>query len=54
MLLHDTEWDGTPENCRMLDNPGGPVTAALNTFAAEAGVTWENRPGCYGIGMIRR
>ena len=56
VLLHDTEWEqtgATPDECRQLDAPGGTVTAALNDWCAKTGMTWENRPGSYGIGIIR-
>lgn len=51
VLCHDTEWahPGT-----MLDAPAGPVTAALDQWCGREGVTWANRHGSYGMGMIRR
>ncbi len=50
-LFHDTnlagwpgyEWDG--------DVP--PVRHALNDYCAEAGLSWEELPGRYGLGIIR-
>ena len=57
ILLHDTEWEQTgdsPDLCRQLDAPGGTVTAALDEWAARTGMAWENRHGCYGIGIIRK
>src|SRR5262249_32923697 len=56
VLLHDTEWEQTgasPDECRQLDEPGGSVTAALDAWAEETGMAWENRPGSYGLGIIR-
>jgi predicted O-methyltransferase YrrM len=50
VLMHDTEWE---EPGTMLDAPGGWVTQALDTFCAEAGLSWENRSGSYGMGILR-
>lgn len=51
VLCHDTEWEdpGT-----MLDAPAGPVTEALNTYCGYMGLSWENRHGSFGMGIIRR
>lgn len=52
VLLHDTELEspyGVPD-----DDPPFPVKAAIETWCAETGNTWVNRPNCYGLGMIRR
>lgn len=57
VLLHDTEWEqtgATPDECRQLGEPGGAVTAALDAWCAETGLTWVNRHGSYGIGIIRK
>lgn len=56
VLLHDTEWEQTgptPDHCRQLGEPGGAVTAALDEWTARTGMAWENRPGSYGLGIIR-
>jgi hypothetical protein len=46
ILLHDTEVINAG-----LDDPY-PVTRALNAYCAAAGLTWENRQGCYGLGVL--
>lgn len=49
VLMHDTE----------LERPDGyvgdpfPVARALDTYCEEKGLTWENRSGCYGLGVIQ-
>jgi cephalosporin hydroxylase len=51
ILLHDTELehpDGAPPA------PAFPVACAIDTWCAETGCTWENRPGSYGLGVIDR
>lgn len=47
VLLHDTELksDTEPDRCY--------VAEALGTFCAETGLAWENRPGSYGMGVLR-
>ena len=50
VLLHDTQWvpggiDG--------GTPTGEVARALDGYCVEAGLSWENRPGSYGLGVIR-
>lgn len=55
VLMHDTEWlppakPKVPPS--MLSKPGGPVTAALDTFCAERGLHWINRSGSYGMAVI--
>lgn len=58
-LLHDTMWDtcDPPQGdrwCRELDAPGGPVTRAIEAFCAAHGLQWSNRPGSFGLGVIRK
>lgn len=49
VLLHDTQLvDG-----RDAGTPAGEVARALDDYCAEAGLSWENRPGSYGMGCIR-
>ena len=50
VLLHDTEWK---EPGTMLDAPGGWVTQALDAYCKETGLSWVNRTGSYGMGVIR-
>jgi cephalosporin hydroxylase len=50
-LFHDTllvEWPG---HKRSGDTP--PVAQALDDYCAEAGLSWENIPGQFGLGVIR-
>ena len=58
-LLHDTMWDtcDPPQGgrwCQELDQPGGPVTRAIEAFTTAHGLTWVNRPGSFGLGIIRK
>lgn len=59
-LLHDTCWDTLdPETnggrwCRELDTPDGPVTRAIEAFCTAKGLRWLNRPGSFGLGVIRK
>lgn len=49
VLLHDTQWvSGTDTG-----TPTGPVAHALDDYCVEAGLSWVNRPGSYGMGCIR-
>jgi predicted O-methyltransferase YrrM len=50
-LFHDTNIIGWPGYHWDRDIP--PVRAALDEYCAEAGLTWENMPGEYGMGVIR-
>lgn len=50
VLLHDTEWE-YPDI--QLDEPDGPVARALTDYCEKEGLYWHNRPGCYGMGVIR-
>ena len=60
-LLHDTCWETIADPdahggrwCRELDYPDGPVTSAINAFCAAHQLQWSNRPGSYGLGVIRK
>jgi predicted O-methyltransferase YrrM len=50
-LFHDTNLIGWPGYAWDRDVP--PVQAALDDWCAETGLTWENLPGEYGMGVIR-
>ena len=50
VLAHDTQWQPPATD---LGRPGGAVAAALDDYCAESGLTWENRPGFYGLGVMR-
>lgn len=51
-LFHDTNIYDWPGYGWTGDVP--PVQQALDEYCAEAGITWENMPGEYGLGIIRR
>jgi len=48
VLLHDTQFAGGID----IGGPTGPVARALDDYCAEAGLSWVNRPGSYGLGVI--
>lgn len=50
ILLHDTEWE---DPAVQLDHPTGEVAQALTAFCEARGLRWENRPGSYGLGVVR-
>lgn len=49
VLCHDTQFFPPGQDC---GEPRGEVAQALNTYCAETGLTWSNRPGYYGLGVI--
>jgi predicted O-methyltransferase YrrM len=51
ILAHDTCWIPGDTD---LGVPVGPVARALDVWcqASPSGLTWENRPGSYGLGVI--
>jgi predicted O-methyltransferase YrrM len=50
VLLHDTQWK-YPDVA--LPEPAGPVAEAASEFCQRTGRSWQNRPGRYGLGIIR-
>ena len=50
-LFHDTHVMGWPGY--QWDRDVSPVWAALDDYCAEAGLSWEDMPGEYGLGIIR-
>jgi predicted O-methyltransferase YrrM len=50
ILLHDTCW--APGDVELRE-PAGPVAQALETWCRGAVLTWVNRPGSYGMGVVR-
>lgn len=50
VLLHDTQWMPGGADA---GSPVGPVARALDGYCAETGLSWENRPGSYGLGVLR-
>ena len=49
VLLHDTHWIPGDTD---LPYPSGPITKALNKYCSTRNLTWEDRPGSYGMGII--
>lgn len=49
-LLHDTQWQPPATD---LGEPRGGVAAALTRYCHETDLFWENRPGFYGLGVMR-
>lgn len=48
VLMHDTQFaDGAD-----LGEPAGPVACAIRDYCGAHGLSWENRPGSYGLGVI--
>ena len=55
VLLHDTQFLATGGgNGDDAGEPAGEVAAALDAYCGETGRKWENRPGSYGLGVIRQ
>jgi cephalosporin hydroxylase len=50
VLLHDTEWEYPAVQ---LAGPTGPVARALTDYCTLEDLYWANRPGSYGLGVIR-
>lgn len=50
VLCHDTELE-RPDAAPAGD-PLFPVARALDAYCEEAGLAWQNRPGCWGLGVI--
>lgn len=50
-LFHDTQWH-TPGDVDS-GRPDGQIAQAITRYCEESGLTWENRPGSYGLGVIR-
>jgi len=53
-LFHDTQYHPCYnfQEDYDLGEPTGPVSRALNTYCKESGLTWENRSGSYGLGIL--
>ena len=50
-LFHDTQFFPPGHDC---GKPQGDVARALGTYCAETGLSWQNRAGWYGMGVLRR
>jgi len=54
VLLHDTQFVATGGgNGDDAGEPAGEVAAALDAYCGQTGLSWSNRPGSYGLGVIR-
>jgi predicted O-methyltransferase YrrM len=49
-LFHDTQWQYPDTD---LGRPEGDISRALSDWCGKHDATWENRPGSYGLGIIR-
>lgn len=49
-LFHDTEW-APPAN--QLPGPTSTVAAGIDRWCRQHGLSWKNRHGWYGLGMVR-
>ena len=49
-LFHDTQFRYPDVD---LGEPTGEVAKALDDWCGSRGIAWENRPGSYGMGVIR-
>jgi predicted O-methyltransferase YrrM len=49
-LFHDTQFRHPDTD---LGEPVGEVAKALDAYCEAHGLTWENRPGFYGMGIVR-
>lgn len=52
-LFHDTQWDCVDDLDIDLQQPVGPVAQALTRYCRARRLEWFNRPGSYGMGVIR-
>jgi len=50
-LFHDTRLKGWPGYIAPTELP--PVRQALNDYCAQTGLSWEEIPGNYGLGVMR-
>ncbi len=50
ILLHDTE---LAHPYGLAAKPRYPVKTAIEEFCFDEGLTWSNRPNCFGLGEIR-
>jgi predicted O-methyltransferase YrrM len=50
-LFHDTQW--VPGDVD-LGRPEGRVAHAISAYCESHRLSWENRPGSYGLGVVRQ
>lgn len=50
VLLHDTQWQPPDID---LGEPAGGVAMALDDYCSVTGRDWSNKPGSYGLGIMR-
>lgn len=53
ILLHDTQYEKQGGLDIDTGRPTGPVAKAATAYCKRKNLTWENRPGSYGLGVIR-
>jgi Methyltransferase domain len=53
VCCHDTDLSGHDERGMGIEGADGAVRRALDDYCAETGLTWSNRPGSYGMGVIK-
>jgi predicted O-methyltransferase YrrM len=53
VCCHDVDLVGHDPTGWGIEGPDGPVRRALDDYCAETGLTWEYRPGSYGLGVLR-
>jgi cephalosporin hydroxylase len=53
VLLHDTLYQPMPWEVRGIPQPPLPVMRAMREYCDSHGLTWENREGSNGLGVIK-
>lgn len=53
VCCHDTELVGHDAGGMGVTGPDGPVRRALDDYCAEADLSWTERPGSFGMGVIK-
>jgi predicted O-methyltransferase YrrM len=52
VCCHDTLLVGHDQRGFGIEGDRGPVADALDAYCAEVGLTWSNRPGSFGMGVL--
>lgn len=52
VCCHDTRLVGHDDAGMGIEGENGPVRRALDTYTARHGLTWTERPGSFGLGVI--
>jgi predicted O-methyltransferase YrrM len=53
VCCHDVELVGHDARGYGITGPSGPVRRALDDYCAETGLAWTERPGSFGLGVMR-